>query len=284
VVGRVVVGVDGSPESVNALRAAAREAALRGGTLEVVGAWTYPAAAVLPVSAEMPGPADLVAHVHELLDKALADAGVTDGEVVRRVVQDKPGPALVEAAVGADLLVVGARGLGAFDRLLLGSVSDHCINHSSTPVLIVRETPSEGQERIVVGVDGSEGSRRALQWAVDEAKLRGDTRVEAVLVWQDPVAAAWPYPPVLWDRDSLASAAKEALDRVVAGVDVRGYDGVVEPVLAEGAPARVLLEAADGADLVVVGAHGPGGISDRLLGSVSRHVARHSTRPVVVVR
>ena len=115
---RIVVGVDGSATSVVALRAAAREARLRGIGLDVVHAWTYQAAAVLPTSVTMPTPDELDAHGNEIVDKVLADAGLSPTEVVRHVVQGRAGPALVhlsaDAALAAHLAAVER-----FDRTVI---------------------------------------------------------------------------------------------------------------------------------------------------------------------
>src|SRR5690606_18202537 len=116
--------------------------------------------------------------------------------VVRRPVCDVPAPGLIEAGKGADLLVVGARGLGGFRGLLLGSVSQQVLHHAHGPVAIVHpprddagEPPSE---RIVVAVDGSDQSRAAVRWALEEAALR-HAPVEAVHAWEVPVV----YGPIM---------------------------------------------------------------------------------------
>jgi nucleotide-binding universal stress UspA family protein len=140
------------------------------------------------------------------------------------------------------------------------------------------------EKRIVVGIDGSVTSRRALRWAIDEARVHG-ARVAAVHVWQSqyhlaalsPLTA--PFPAVT--PEMLERAARLVLDDTVNAVDARGVD--VERRLVQGGAARELLDAAKDADLLVVGTHGRGGFAGMLLGSVSQHVTHHAPCPVVLV-
>ncbi|MEV4611583.1 universal stress protein [Kitasatospora sp. NPDC049258] len=139
----------------------------------------------------------------------------------------------------------------------------------------------EPQSRIVVGVDGSPASIEALRWAVDQARGRG-ARIEALIAWQYPVATGWsvPLPPVAY----LADTSRKVLDAAVA--EAVGADGLVgiRAVVVEGGAASCLLDAARGADLLVVGSRGHGGFTGALLGSVSQHCVQHAPCPVVVVR
>lgn len=137
---------------------------------------------------------------------------------------------------------------------------------------------------IVVGVDGSGGSRAALAWAFAEAKRRGAT-VKAVAAWQYPYVALAPTPlggGVVAPAAEMQSASAEALETVLADVGVP--DGVtVERVIVEGSASHVLLDAAEGADLLVVGARGHGGFAGLLLGSVATQCVNHAKVPTVVV-
>ncbi len=138
----IVVGVDGSPESHEALRWAVREARLRGATLRVVHAWLMPVA----FAGGAPGFALPVTHTEfeqdgrRVLNEALAAAAdeVAGVELERQVVEGSAARCLVRAAEGADLLVVGSRGHGGFAGLLLGSVGQQCAHHAPCPVVIVR--------------------------------------------------------------------------------------------------------------------------------------------------
>jgi nucleotide-binding universal stress UspA family protein len=140
--------------------------------------------------------------------------------------------------------------------------------------------------RIVVGVDGSDGARRALQWAAEEARLRG-ARLLAIHTWHVPplVMGTGPLdPPTALDADTLErieTSAQELLERELAAVDHSGVelDKLVEPRN----PVDALLESARDADLLVVGTRGHGGFTDLLLGSVSQQVSHHAPCPVVIV-
>lgn len=142
---RIVVGVDGSKESQNALRWALTEARLRGAAVEAVHVWRYPAWTYAPVILTPPVFAhdDLVAEARSVLDHAVDAvlAGGPDGPTVERVVvEGGAAEQLVDRAdtQGASLLVVGHRGRGGFAGLLLGSVANQCAAHAGCPVVVVR--------------------------------------------------------------------------------------------------------------------------------------------------
>jgi len=140
---------------------------------------------------------------------------------------------------------------------------------------------AEGGQRIVVGVDGSPSSIRALRWAAEQARRTGD-RLVVVTTWEFPTTYGWvpPYPP---DFDP-GGDARRLLESTVA--EVLGEDpGVdVELVVEEGHAAPVLVQQAKGADLLVVGSRGHGGFTGMLLGSVSEHCVHHASCPVIVIR
>jgi nucleotide-binding universal stress UspA family protein len=202
----------------------------------------------------------------------------------RRVVCDLPAPGLLAAAGPADLLVVGARGHGGFRGLLLGSVSQQCLHHARGPIAVVRGAHPEGggHARVVVGVDGSEPSEAALRWAVADGAARKAV-VQVVHAWDAPLL----YGPVAGASGSDISAVESRARRLVDDMVDRLGDAVesveIETTVVAGGPASSLLDAAEGADLVVVGRRGLGGFGRLLLGSVSEHVARHAACPVVVV-
>lgn len=144
------------------------------------------------------------------------------------------------------------------------------------------------QQRIVVGVDGSEHASAALRWAVEEAALRGASLV-AVHAWRfvppPPIGApdllAIPVGDMAGDLEAERAAAERALESSIASVE--GAAGA-ERRLVEGDPAEVLVAEAQQATLLVVGSRGRGGLASALLGSVSSHVTHHAPCPVVVVR
>ncbi|WP_329431819.1 universal stress protein [Streptomyces sp. NBC_00056] len=135
--------------------------------------------------------------------------------------------------------------------------------------------------RIVVGVDGSPSSRAALRWAVRYAGLVGG-RVEAVSAWEVPGMASWSAPAVDTDFDE-GEAERGLVDEVRA---VLGEDGgsLVRERLVRGNAAEVLVDAAQGAEMLVVGSRGHGSFRRALLGSVSQQVAHHAPCPVTIIR
>lgn len=138
--GKIVVGVDGSPGSIAALRWAHAEAGLRGAELEAVSVWQYPMMTTMPVYGAMPDLTDLSKRTEEHLLDVLREAGIgstPEVPVTISVAEGTAASALTAAAAGAELLVVGSRGHGGFAGLLLGSVSHQCTMHAPCPVVVV---------------------------------------------------------------------------------------------------------------------------------------------------
>jgi nucleotide-binding universal stress UspA family protein len=132
---RIVVGVDGSDLSRSALIRAAAEAAAHGASLDIVHAWNF---------LDQPGP-EFDPHYGEAPARDRIDAFVTDVLGAERpeqtkllLINDHAAPAMIESAAGAYMVVVGARGIGGFKGLVLGSVSQHVVHHAPCPVLVVR--------------------------------------------------------------------------------------------------------------------------------------------------
>lgn len=139
--GPIVVGVDGSPAAAAALRWALNEAQLRGTTVEAVRAWTFPMADAIHAAAADILVQDIAQFSEEQLERVVADVAGPDPavKVERRVVEGPPARVLVDAAAGADLLVVGSRGRGGFAGLLLGSVAQQCVHHAPCPIVVIRD-------------------------------------------------------------------------------------------------------------------------------------------------
>ena len=134
--------------------------------------------------------------------------------------------------------------------------------------------------RIVVGVDGFESSKAALRWAIRQAELAGAV-VEAVTAWHIPAGTGWvPIADMPDYQDDAFTVLAEAIDEMCT-VDP---DVQVCPRVAEGRAGPVLVDAADGADLLVVGSVGHSGLAGALLGSVGQYCARNAACPVVVMR
>lgn len=278
---RIVVGVDGSEDAAEALRWGADEARLHGTRATALLGWTY-----LLQYHEDPGDegfrpgydeADARAVLTGYVRTALGDpAGVE-----LRTTCDLPSQALIDASETADLVVVGARGHGGFEGLLLGTVADRVAAHAGCPVAVVRAGQrARSTGPVLVGVDGSERSTRALRWAADEARAR-DVPIHVVHAWRFPVVVRGGWMPSIPSEDEARAAAGELLDGALTDPSLAGL--AASGHLARTGPARSLMARADEAALVVVGTRGAGRVSAALLGSVSRQLLHHAPCPVVVV-
>ena len=139
---------------------------------------------------------------------------------------------------------------------------------------------------IVVGVDGSAGSREALEWAVKHAAL--EHAPLTVLAVHEVAASAWTGNPIVLPEDRseethAQQATQELVNKMISDLDGGSPESVTVRGVS-GAPAQILIEASGDADLVVVGSRGAGGFANLLTGSVSSKVVNHAVCPVVVVR
>jgi nucleotide-binding universal stress UspA family protein len=134
--------------------------------------------------------------------------------------------------------------------------------------------------RIVVGVDGFESSKAALRWAIHQAKLTGAV-VDAVTTWHIPPGSG--LVPAA-DMPDYEDDARIVLTEAITEMCTIDTDVVVRPRVVEGQAGPVLVEAAEGADLLVVGNCGHGGLAEALLGSVGQYCVRHAPCPVVIMR
>lgn len=141
------------------------------------------------------------------------------------------------------------------------------------------ENAGSGQYRIVVGVDGSDHSRKALRWAAQLATIFG-ARLEAVAAWEYPPSFGWSVVPDDWNpREDTRRMLEQTIEEMFGGQPPAG----LELEVGEGTAARVLLDASKDAQLLVVGSRGHGGFAGLLLGSVSANVAEHATCPVLII-
>ena len=136
------------------------------------------------------------------------------------------------------------------------------------------------ERRIVVGVDGFESSKAALRWAIRQAKLTGAT-VEAITAWHVPAGTGWiPAADMPDYQDDAFAILTEAMNEMAtADPDVQ-----VCPRVVQGRAEQVLVDAADGAELLVVGSRGHRGLAEALLGSVGQYCANNASCPVVIMR
>jgi nucleotide-binding universal stress UspA family protein len=287
----VVVGVDGSPASDEALAWALAEGRLRTLPVRAINVW-HPSGAPQEVErlAELQSVAQLrdglvheaSSHVRAVAERVKA----TDVAVTTEVRYGHPVRELTRTADAGSLLVVGSRGRGNLTGSLLGSVSQGCAQYAAGTVVVVRgRRPGAGPPRVVVGVDGSAGSVQALRFADDEARVRV-AMLQVVHAWTVPYLGFAGRSGTLSPDavDEIAGRAGETLRQSMRSAAVDPMRPDVEMWLVEGSPNQSLLQGAGNADLLVVGSRGYGGWKGLLMGSVSAQCVTQSPCPVAVVR
>jgi len=286
---RLIVGVDGTEGSVEALRWAAHEAARRSWPLHVITCAELPVAveAGLIGSGAITGSAmDGIVTDQEAINQravTLARSFGLDIEVSGETVLGAPAYALVGASHVDDVIVAGATSHPGRLTDMLGSVATLVAHRAKCPVVVVHGAERRGGDihRIAVGVDGSQGSDAALQWAIDEA-LRCDAELMLVHGWIYPYAG--PRTGVSEPRDDMRLDAMRTLEASALKMHELAPSVRCHSIISEQSPAKAVIDAGKNADLVVVGSRGHGGFASLMLGSVSRTVLQHATVPVVVVR
>ncbi|GAA0223102.1 universal stress protein [Cryptosporangium japonicum] len=284
----VTVGVDGSPASLDAVAWAANEAGRRGRAVKLVYVNSWPAYTYAmwpawgpPESRDGREAGRLV--VADAARHAAVSAPAT--QVVTEVVDGGPASVLLDRAEHSALLVVGRRGVGGFPQLVLGSVASQVAIYAGCPVAIVPEhpvPPADDGPGIVLGVDGSDQCQAAIEYAFTEASLRG-RKLTAVRSWYWPADDPAIVEPAPLPAHHLLEQQR-LLSEALAGWAEKYPDVEVRTVIAHHRPARALLDATAGAEVLVVGARGSGGFRALLLGSVGETVARHAHCPVVIAR
>jgi nucleotide-binding universal stress UspA family protein len=290
----VVVGVDGSRSSELAVEWAAKDAGQRQLPILLVSAWNidFPA----QILDWLPD------HMDGLCGKSLEAARVrAEGiapwvTVTTHIDRGHASWALVSASLRADTVVVGsaglgtagsgAAGLGTVRRFLSGSTAMQVAAHARCPVVVVPATPAHPPRSgdVVVGVDGSDVSTDAVEYAFAEASQR-KRELTVIHAWdismiQDTISLSIPSDVSKAFEDGRAAVAAEA----VAGWAEKYPDVIVHTQLVRGRPVEALVDASSRAELLVVGSRGHGGFRGLLLGSVSRRVLHLAGCPVAVVR
>ena len=279
----VVVGIDGSEAALGAARWAADVAAKSGAPLVLLHAVPRPnwhfTADTPAISAD--GADAVLAAAEAAVRSAHADLGVRTTLVTKSVTA-----ALQDASDGARLVVVGA---GSDERRVLGGHAIRIAHGASCPVLAWREPAARRTGKplpVVVGIDESEGSTRALAAAFDIARTL-HAPLSVVHMWDITAAVGLGYSQGLMDwklLDMLEAQQRQRMEQLVAPF-ARDYpDAHVTEVFRDIGPAKGLIELSGDAQLVVVGSHGSGGVVDSALGSVSQSVLHHAECPVLIVR
>lgn len=284
----ITVDVDGTLEADGAAVWAATVAHRRGWGLRLVH--TLPEALYLMSDIEVMRQGPAVAHPRTggemILDHAadLVRARFPGLEVGTELLLGPPEAAVAAAGARARMIVLAHERGGLVDRIL-GSPALEVVKRASCPVTFWCGTPGQLPDRrpVVVGVDGSTLGDTALVEAFEFASLFG-APLTAVHAWSVQNEAGGVTNPLLIDTDALAHDATTRLAAHLATLRELFADVPVTEVVTEDEPARALLRAADGAQLLVVGTHGHGRIAGVFHGSVSRHLLRHSPCPTMLCR
>ena len=270
----VIVGTDGSQESLRAAEWAAREAALRGAPLRIVAIPVLP-----PRMTPNPATPDTVAGLIEhSMNRALAAAAQQaaalepDLAIETQLVEGPPAGVLVAAGRDASMLVLGSRGAGGFSAMILGSVSRYVATHAAVPVVVAREEITAEHREIVVGVRDPAHSAAALGFAFEEAALR-KARLLALHAW------SWSVP----GHTEVAAEENTRLESAVSAWREKFPDVEARWEVMHAHPGRVLAGSSARADLVVLGRHAPGDSHVPGVGSVTHAVLGHAHGPVVSV-
>lgn len=294
VTGAVVVGYDGSPEADRAVDWAAAEAVRRDRPLLVLFASDYDRLRVSPEFLDAWSPATVQEAADGIVAAGEARARAAAPGVVVQVRTSHRGAAaaLKDLSEHAGIIVVGGRKHGRVTGVLLGSVAFAAAAHAHCPVVVV---PAESEvypgpeHPIVVGVDGSSGSDKAVGLAADMAAGTGAELVVAS-AWETPAIDHWSRLYLAdddWRHESIAAARSAGAAHVARAKEVvegTHPEVVVRELVQEGRGDLLLADASRDAALVVVGARGHGDLVSLLLGSVSRSVMHRAHCPVAIAR
>jgi len=279
----VVVGVDGSEESLLAAEWAAMEAKRHRLPLRIVSAPAMPprmqAYQVSPAVADA-----LRAAATRALRTAVARAEeVAPGlEITTDLLSGPPAVAVAGSGSSAAVLVVGARGAGGFAAMILGSVSRHAAIRAKCPVIVVRQATMAVHHEVAVGIRDPQSASEALTFAFEEAAARHADLV-AVHAWHwfpSALAGQADHEGVMhapMHPDQMSAEAARSLSAALDGWQEKYPDVRVRHDVIRGHPARVLANYSARADLVVIGRHGGG------IGSIQHVLLDHARGPVAVV-
>ncbi|RAV33281.1 universal stress protein [Corynebacterium heidelbergense] len=288
----IVVAVDGSEASNIAVEWAANAAVKRGQPLKLASAYSMPqfmyADGMVPPQELYD---ELEGEANDKIDnaRAIAQGFSADLQISHEVRESSPIDFLLELSSGAEMIVMGSRGLGGLSGLVMGSVSAAVVSHADCPVVVVRKDTQVTEENkygpVVVGVDGSTVSRQAMDMAFREAQARKAV-LRAVFAWSDMhVHASYAGLAESQEQfDSLVEGYQDLLAEELKPLVDRYPDVEVVEIVERDRPIHALKDAARDAQLLVLGSHGRGGFKGMLLGSTSRALLQYAPCPMMVVR
>jgi nucleotide-binding universal stress UspA family protein len=291
--GAILVGVDGSAAALGAVRWAARDAALRNAPLTLVHVVDAPLPEWFEVATLAGSKQWQEQRARDFIEPAIEIAEESTGEcgpvqIDSKVFNSATVPTLVGLSADVEMVVVGYQGHGGvLARSFLGSVSSALVYHAHCPVAVIHDGEAmignAARAPVLVGIDGSPASEAATAIAFEEASRRGVGLV-ALHAWTDPRVSG--SKGLLQDSkwDAQLSEEEETLAERLAGWHERYPDVAIRRRVEIGDPARWLIDASERAQLIVVGSHGCGWFSGRLLGSVGAAVVNRAKIPVIVAR
>lgn len=278
----IVVGIDGSPCALSAVRWAADEARRQRRPLRIVHAYGLPLGFTPTVADVVAMRRAMERQGRKWLEEARAEVA-GDGPVPELVCAEvEAAPMLTAEATDAAMLVLGGRGSGGIAGLLLGSTAASVVGHAHCPVVVVRGDLSTVDGPVVLGVDGTEVGEAAIGFAFAAAAAH-DRNLIAVHTWTDSLLEEFLQVGSTLAIGPARDQAKELLAERLAGWQEKYPSVRITRVVTHERPVPELLRRAAGAALVVVGTRGRGGFPGLLLGSTSQQLLHHSPCPVAVV-
>ncbi|WP_459545793.1 universal stress protein [Nocardia sp. X0981] len=278
----ILAAVDGSASGYHAVAWAGAEAALRGCALHILTSMSVAGGFDLDIVPSLPEQHGR-REGDQIAGEAARIARTTSGgatAITTEVTFELIASALITRSRQMQLLVVGSRGMGAFQRGMLGSVSTAVTHHAHCPVAVIHTTSaldavSVGKP-VVVGVDGTANSDAAIALAFDEAARR-KVDLLAVHTWSD--ISGLDLPATDWDQPARAVLAES-----LAGHQEQYPDVEVRRVVTLDRPVRALLDQSEYGQLLVVGSRGRGGFSSMMLGSTSTALLHAVDIPMIIDR
>lgn len=278
---KILVAIDGSESSRNALLQAFRLAVDE-------KCWITVASIIPPYTGDLD--LTIVGDVRTAIAKPYEDAlkeaerlAETEGVLIKTVCEEGEAyERIVDLADGLniDLMVMGRRGLGKFERAMVGSTTARVIGHSQRDVLVVPMHGVVGWKNILIATDGSKYSRSAVDKAIDFAKAYGG-RILVLSVVDVPTELYAEAPQAV---ESMIKKAKEYITDVKRQADVAGVPAEIFVGEGDAAESIVKLAGERNADMIVVGSYGRTGLRRLLMGSVTEKVIGEASCPVLVVK